>query len=70
MNPNRPRKAPPSWVTERRPNKARKPLHRQPRPDNGERVAELRRLVVDYSIPFARREELAKELAARLRKKS
>lgn len=68
MNPNRPHKPTPRWITAEWKNKARKPHSVQPRFNRGERIEELRLLVVDFSIPFHRREKLAAELSELLRK--
>lgn len=70
MNPNRPRKAAPSWIAERKPNKAFAPRNPQERreADHAARIEELKRLVRDFSIPFQKREKLASELAALMKR--
>lgn len=68
MNPNRPRKPAPWWITAEWKNKARKPRNAQPRAVREDRIKELKGLITDFDIPFSDREKLAKELLVLINK--
>lgn len=68
MNPNRPRKAPPSWISERKPNKAFPPRQQIARRAPVDEVADLKRIVSDLSISSYKREAAARKLSVLMKK--